>query len=342
MAGGSLGSGSEALFAGFSDDSVAYKMPPGFKEFEEISSNHYEFYKILKEMENQPPLPPVQLFDEQEEADGKNVEEKQRNMITELKETVEMLYDGMTHQPLGAMFVEDNLHQTPQKPGMMETIGLLKEALGSKALGIVQDPLGSMMKTLEYALLLSYSTSVFSNYATARPDSNGKTKEDLSGIEFPKSVTGVTLSPEVNYFFQSEWEYLYHGEKNAGSNLSSVMKLLFLVRMVCNYITVFRVDEVKTVIAEIKATFSFAPPLGFVLGELARAAFVAAESLVDVSLLRSGHKVPLVKNGKSEIWICSPSGMKNAFDKINSSEFKEFLLYGITGSRKNRNIFAAN
>jgi len=33
---------------------------------------------------------------------------------------------------------------------------------------------------------------------------------------------------------------------------------------------------------------------------------------------------------------------QEAFDKMNINKFKEFLLYGITGSRKNRSIFAIN
>ena len=33
---------------------------------------------------------------------------------------------------------------------------------------------------------------------------------------------------------------------------------------------------------------------------------------------------------------------KQAFDKIKNSKFKEFLIYGVTGSRKNRNIFTIN
>ncbi len=31
-----------------------------------------------------------------------------------------------------------------------------------------------------------------------------------------------------------------------------------------------------------------------------------------------------------------------AYDKISKSKYKEFLIYGVTGSRKNRNIFAIN
>ena len=33
---------------------------------------------------------------------------------------------------------------------------------------------------------------------------------------------------------------------------------------------------------------------------------------------------------------------QNAYSKIVDSKFKEFLIYGVTGSRKNRNIYANN
>ena len=33
---------------------------------------------------------------------------------------------------------------------------------------------------------------------------------------------------------------------------------------------------------------------------------------------------------------------KNAFNKIKDSKFNEFLIYGVTGSRENRNIFTIN
>ena len=33
---------------------------------------------------------------------------------------------------------------------------------------------------------------------------------------------------------------------------------------------------------------------------------------------------------------------QEAFDRIKDSKFNEFLIYGVTGSRKNRNLFAIN
>jgi len=159
---------------------------------------------------------------------------------------------------------------------------------------------------------------MFSNYATARPDSVGKSRGEIGGIKFPKSLTGVPLSPEVNYFFQSEWEYLYNGNENASNNLSAVSRLIFIVRLICNYISVFSVREVTTVVNSIRTAFAWNPTLALLLGELARAAFVAAESAVDVASLRSGYKVPLIKSARAGEWICSPGGITKALTDLSA------------------------
>jgi len=86
--------------------------------------------------------------------------------------------------------------------------------------------------------------------------------------------------------------------------------------LICNYITVFSVSEVTSVITSIRTAFSWNPPLALVLGELARAAFVAAESATDVATLRAGYKVPLIKKGKSGEWVCSPSGLATALANV--------------------------
>jgi hypothetical protein len=70
----------------------------------------------------------------------------------------------------------------------------------------------------------------------------------------------------------------------------------------------------------IKTAFSWAPPLAVILGELARAAFVAAESVIDVAALRTGHEVPLFKNVAAGQWIATPSGVFRAAQRIILSE----------------------
>ena len=309
-----------AYYAGFTDDSVTYKMPPGFKKFAAHSDRHKALFDELTAMINQPDADPVKLYEGQKAAAGKNSEEKQRNMIGDLLELVNSAYGGLSNSPLGASYLIGDDTPGDAKLNILEIGPMFTEALTSPMLGVIQDPMSEVAKMGDYMLLLAYSASVFSNYATARPDSAGKTREDLPEIAFPTSITGVPMSPEVNYFFQSEWEYLYNGSENAGKNLSAVTRLMFLLRFVCNYILVFSVPEITSIVSGIQAAFSWAPPLGIILGEQARAAFVAAESLIDVAALRAGHKIPLLKNISGGEWVCSPGGLADALDSLIARE----------------------
>jgi len=305
-----------AVFAGFPADSVTLKMPPGFKRFSDQSDAHRVFFDELTMMMNQTEAPPVKLYDKQPDEKGSNSAAKQKNIIDAVFELVQSAYIGMTNNPLGAEYITDSETPDPEKPSAFNILEMLPEALSQPVINIISDPLGSLAKMGDYILLLTYDTAVFSNYTTTRPDSVGKKRGDTEGIDFPKSMTGVPISPKVNYFFQSEWEYLYNGSSDAGENLSAVSRLLFLVRLICDYIVVFNVTEVTTIVTSIQTAFSWAPPLGIVLGELARGAFAAAEALIDVAALRSGHKVPLMKNVSSGEWVCSPSGLVAALQSV--------------------------
>ena len=315
---GSAESSMAGVFAGFPRDSVTYSMPPGFMKFADYSGRNREFFDFLKSMVEQPPVDPVGMYDGQEESSGENGETKQRGMIRELLDLVELAYTGLRNDPLGASYISDNDTPARETMGIAEIVRLIPQALSEPVINIIKDPRGSVERTGDYLLMLTYSTSMFSNYTTTRPQSVGKTMDDLHEIDFPDSITRVPISPEVNYFFQSEWEYLYSGHDNAARNLNSVTRLLFLVRLVCNYIAVFSVREVTTIVTSIKAAFAWNPPLALILGELARAAFVAAETLIDLAALRTGHKVPIIKSASRNEWVCSPSGVRNAISRITS------------------------
>ena len=301
-----------ADLAAFPSDSVTYKMPSGFLKFSEHSDLNRTFFSELTAMMNQPKSPPVKLYEEQNDEDGADSKEKQENIIEAVLKLVETAYIGLTNSPLGAKQINDNNTPEPEKLGILDIVTLIPKAMSEPFVEVISDPQASLAKAGDYILLLTYGTSVFSNYTTTRPDSIGKTLEELEEDDFPKSITGVPISPKVNYFFQSEWEYLYNGSNNAGANLSAITRLLFLVRLICNYVRVFSVSEITTIVDSIRTAFAWSPPLGIVLSELARAAFVAAESLVDVAALRSGHKVPLLKNVAEGEWICSPKGVIKA------------------------------
>ena len=300
------------IFAGFPAGSVTYKMEPGFLKFSEHPGGNSEFFAELSDMMNQHGRLPVGLFDGQSEPAGANAESKQRNMIDEVLRLVNTAYSGLTNDPLGAKYISDAGTPVVPRMNILEIMTMIPEALTEPVLEVIQNPLGKLAEVGDYILLLTYSTSMFSNYSSSRPESIGKTRDDLDGIDFTKTMSGVPMSPKVNYFFQSEWEYLYNGSENAGTNLSAVTKLIYMLRLVCNYIRVFSVSEITAVVNSIRASFSWAPPLGIVLGELARAAFVAAESAIDVAALRAGYKVPMFKNVAAGEWVCSPSGLFNA------------------------------
>ena len=310
------------------EGNVGYNMMPGFKKFSTYSSEHRDFYIALQAMRDQPPMmDPVLLYEDQEVEEGSDAEEEQRKIIDDLLKLVNTAYNGLTNKPLGAMYINDSTVSTPDRLGILEILSLIPQAISDPIIKTIEDPRGSMAEVGNNILLLTYCSTVFSNYTTARPEIIGKTREDLAGFAFPKSITGVPMSPQVNYFFQSEWEYLYHGTQNAGSNLSAVTKLLFLVRLVCNYITVFGVPEVNAIVLDIQVAFAWCPPLALLLGELARGAFAAAETVVDVAALRSGYKVPLIKNVTAGEWICTPKGVLRAVSRIVSSESADKALF---------------
>ena len=309
-----------SYFAAFPPGNVSYSMPPGFRKFAEYSNKHKEFYEHLKKMMSQPDFDPVKLYDGQKNESGGDGEKKQRKLISSLLDLVETAYVGLTNSPLGAKYIYDSETPAREKLGILGIVSLIKDAQGHKVMDVFDDPLGSLTQARDYLFMLTYCTSMFSNYTTTRPESIGKTIDELDDASFTKSLTGVPISPEVNYFFQSEWEYLYHGSKNAGENLNAVTRLIFLVRLVCNYISVFRVHEVTVIVNSIRAAFAWCPPLGLTLSELARAAFVAAETVIDVASLRSGHKVPLLKAPENGDWICSPRGLAELLANAGNEE----------------------
>lgn len=310
----SAGDSLTGTLASYSRDEITYNMPDGFLRFGDYPGDNEEFFNELSQLVNQPPLPPVELFEGQQQ-DGGDQEESQRNMIDELLSLASSAYAGLTNNPLGAKYVNHAGFAEGASEDVSDISNLVSEASNHSVIDVISDPVGSLSRAGDYLLLLTYATSMFSNYTTARPLVNDLSRDDLHTVALPRTLKGTTLSPQVNYFFQSEWEYLYNGSENAGTNLSAITKLIFIVRIVCNYIAVFRVPEVTKIVTGIKAAFAWNPILSILLGELARGAFVAAESAIDLSILRSGGRVALIKNPKTD-WIASPSGVARELSNL--------------------------
>lgn len=158
-------------------------------------------------------------------------------------------------------------------------------------------------------LLLTYDTEMFSNYATKADGSE-------------KNMAGIPLSTDVNYYFQSELEYLYAGNLyDARSNLKTVSGMILLVRFVFNYIASFKIGEVNRLVNTVKRTLTpISGPFAFLMGELVRIAMAMGESAMDVGRLRSGHTVVLYKQSKN--WRFSIWGLSNTADGSLSEDFE--------------------
>ena len=148
-------------------------------------------------------------------------------------------------------------------------------------------------------LLLTYDTEMFSCYAT----NSGETEDE----PVEENMNGIPLGVDVNYYFQSEIEYLYNGDlTDAKANLSAVTSMLFLVRFVFNYIASFAVSDVTSVVNSVRASLSFTGPFAIVAAELVRLVMALGESVIDVSRLKDGDNVALMKSNNT--WRFSLSG----------------------------------
>ena len=290
-----------AYFAEFTEINwVLPRRPPGrvsekaaFYPFadEESSEEHKKFFEDLKKMvEGQKGSDFVDLAGDgsKKPSGGKDTEEAQRESIDEL-ENKEFDDEEVLS---GAKYIKTDKIPRPDK-GDAAGVGSILE--------LISNPLGVLKSMSDYALILTYDIAMFSCYTTTKPESIGKKSDE---IDYKKSLNGVEISPKVNYFYQSEMEYIFNGSHTASDNLNIVRNLIFAVRMIANYIAVFRIKEITTIVNTIR---SIPLPFGlsFVLSELARAGFAVAETAMDVSRIRKGYKVTFFKN--KETWMCVPS-----------------------------------
>lgn len=138
-------------------------------------------------------------------------------------------------------------------------------------------------------LLLIYDTEMFSNYTT---------------VPNTKTMSGIPMNTDVNYFFQSELEYLFNGNKeSARTNVATVSGLILLLRFVSNYVATFVISEIGYELWLISAP---AGPFAPIVREVARLGYALAESVYDMSelLSRPSRPVPLMKTKLTEWTVC--------------------------------------
>lgn len=168
-----------------------------------------------------------------------------------------------------------------------------------------------------HALLMVYDTEMFSDYSAPRLK-NGEVSR--------KSMAGVPMGPDVNYYYHSELEYLYNGNSaDAHENLRSVAGMILLVRFIFNYVASFTVESVRATVDGIRTALAGTGPFAVLVSELARMGFAIGESAMDVERLRQGERVALFKNKKT--WKFSIRGLADSI----TEDIGEIVLDEVSG-----------
>jgi hypothetical protein len=223
--------------------------------------------------------------------------EKQQSVLDQFENYGKGQVPSSGNNPKGATYAPDDTTNVAEGWGSPNL---------DKVIDLFGDPKGGLQDIADWVLLMTYAAGMFSHFATDKPALAPASEAPPP----PVSVANIPMNPKVNYFYQSEWEYLLVGHKDANSNLNSVKSIIWDIRFVCNLITTFMVSDIETLANTIQAALFPIPFVGPALGVIAYFAthivFAAIESEFDVMLLRGGHRIPLLKSEKD--WIFSLSG----------------------------------
>lgn len=272
----------------------------GFLFYSEISDVNNKFFRELEKIYKD------------EDSHGT----KKKNLtdaITKVFKKSQSVFSGLVFEPEGAKTLSNAEDVSDASTGTdfgtksdwgKENKGKddLEGSLDDDFLSILANTAG---RVGDKVILVVYDTEMFSNASTPGEDegeSKGYPKENMAGIP---------LSTKVNYYFQSELEYLYNGNlSDARANLRSVAGMILLVRFVFNYVASFSISDVNNVVNTVKSALSWTGPFAVLAGELTRLGLSIGESAMDVSRLIQGENVAIFKKGDE--WKLSISGLINA------------------------------
>lgn len=270
-----------------------------YKTFQEFSSEHAKFYEYL-----------AKLFEGDKDKGAKsriqdNVAKAMGKIQERFKSLLEFEPEGAKYYKKGADNGDDSTdfgqNGTWSKKGEGEK--KVRESLNSSLVKKLGSGLDNAVNDL---LLLTYAAEMFSCYSTNKRD--GEANEE--------SMAGIPFGVRVNYFYQSELEYLYHGnDKNAVANLAAVTGMIFLIRFVMDYMLSFSIDSVNNTVNTVKGALAGLGPFAVVAGELVRVAMSLGEGVMDVSRLKNGSEVVLIKTNDS--WKFSLSGIAETLAEVS-------------------------
>lgn len=289
----------------------AVNAPAVYKSYGKGTDAGYKLFAEIKPPESQQFWNELKtLYDETEGkgAKKKNLEKAITGVFKKAQSMFKKLFEDF--QPAGANYLSGGTDGSSEDSGCQFGTGddwkdkdegkrEMEDSLDGDFLQKLANMAGEAGNKL---LLLVYDTEMFSDFSCPREGQEGYPKVNMAGIP---------LSTEVNYYFQSELEYLYNGNlANAEDNLKSVAGMLLLVRFVLNYVASFSVPGVNSVVRDVKAALAWAGPFSILAGELARLGLSIGEAAIDVSRLRSGDEVVVFKS--DDTWRLSIDGLVRA------------------------------
>lgn len=286
---------------------IQYSTLGTFRLFQSFTQTHNdEFYKLLQELYGG--------------ANGNTKDSYESALKTLIESIRKSLKDIFFYEPEGAYVFTNGSASSDNGTPTNDGANYIDKNWGNDP-GVINDAMSDSILTritagLESAankvLLLTYDSEMFSCYSTGK----GEECKGENGQKNPEiNMNGIPLGIDVNYYYQSEMEYLFHGNRaNAIENLKAVAGLIFLVRFVFNYVASFSIPSVRDTVTAIKSALSWAGPFAIVAGELARLALALGESALDVGRLKGGSKVALYKQGDHDVdtdngWRFSIQGM---------------------------------
>lgn len=173
-------------------------------------------------------------------------------------------------------------------------------------------------KGLENLYISEYAMQMFSYYTVNKKDGQDRPPEDII------SISGYSLSEHAAY--KAECEYILWGKDESQANIRNTVMMIFGIRLLFNSFFAFTdktIGNNATAMAELIAG-GWAPYLVPIIKVVIKLGFAGVETANDISKLKQGYGVVIVKNKDS--WASLPHNGNNTDSKHGLTfDYSEYL-----------------
>lgn len=223
-----------------------------------------------------------------------------------------------------------------EEPGSVEDNPLdafsrIRESFSRGILGTVTKEDGISDASVELGTLPSHRTL---KQGTLSVSGGGDVVEKALFIDYLMTNYSYYCKDLKHDGLKYELEYIIAGKESDVQSLATVVEEILLLREAANFTTIMKNEAMKAeamAIAEVLAGFTMNPAIVEAIKYAIIAAWAYVESTLDIRLLLSGGKVPLIKNldqWTSDVWHLSSVGDVNfkAKDSKTGVSYKQYLM----------------